>query len=688
MGVKAKISIIVGLGVLAGLLLSVFNTISMGRQNKGFLAVYRIDQAVRKVLSVRVAEKEFLYQGREESWKRIEADLKATGEGLGKAREQAPALGDKVEALQATVKKYGTGLAGLRSVVLGIKSGLSDFSRQGHGIEDLLQKELLTPLKGELSMARMLGSEVSPLKQTCVNNSAQVLDLLVRAKLNLVELFLFFDLDFYNRQKEEIGKELKRTRRNLLLSYQAVKDEKLYQTVQNFDRLLEELLALESRLVSLLRQRNSLEGDFEHIGQSMVAGSRSLLEEMRDVMELQAKTNRSVNWVIVAVVALALVVLGVSIGRSVTNPLESIMAFARDVADGHLEAQAKGSFSGEMARLNRDIENMVVELKEKMAEAETKSLEAVKEAEVASRAMAEAEEARHKAESARREGMLQAAAQLEGIVGNITSSSSELSDLVGQASRGTEVQRERTSETAAAMEQMNAAVLEVAENAGRAAEVSETTGKKAQEGASVVGEAVAAIGKVSDLAQALKEQMLSLGAQTDSIGHIMGVISDIADQTNLLALNAAIEAARAGEAGRGFAVVADEVRKLAEKTMAATRDVGQAIETIQGATKENVQATENAALAVQSATDLAGDSGRVLQEIVSLADSSTGRVQEIATAAEEQSVSSEHVNQAIEEIRNISEETAQGMARSNQAVAGMTGQARELQNLIRELQAV
>ncbi|GHV54337.1 hypothetical protein FACS1894206_06890 [Deltaproteobacteria bacterium] len=147
-------------------------------------------------------------------------------------------------------------------------------------------------------------------------------------------------------------------------------------------------------------------------------------------------------------------------------------------------------------------------------------------------------------------------------------------------SHGAEMQRARVESTASAMTEMNSTVMEVARNAGQASEQSEKTKDKANDGAELVNQVVKAINLVNKISGVLQTNMQELGAQAESIGGVMNVISDIADQTNLLALNAAIEAARAGEAGRGFAVVADEVRKLAEKTMSATQEVGGSITAI------------------------------------------------------------------------------------------------------------
>ena len=152
---------------------------------------------------------------------------------------------------------------------------------------------------------------------------------------------------------------------------------------------------------------------------------------------------------------------------------------------------------------------------------------------------------------------------------------------------------------------------EVAKNAGDAAEVSGSMRHCAEEGADIVRQVVKAIDDVQQIYGVLKQDMAQLGENARAITQIMGVISDIADQTNLLALNAAIEAARAGEAGRGFAVVADEVRKLAEKTMASTNEVGNAINAIRNSTEKSIKQVDVAAESIARATDLSNRSGQV-----------------------------------------------------------------------------
>ncbi len=279
------------------------------------------------------------------------------------------------------------------------------------------------------------------------------------------------------------------------------------------------------------------------------------------------------------------------------------------------------------------------------------------------------------------------ATQAMDISNRVAAAAEQLSAQVEQVTQGTERQSEQAHSTATAMEEMNSTVLEVARNAGQASEEAENTRSKAGEGANLVNEVLLAIENVNKVAQAVKANTEELGQQAEAIGNIMNVISDIADQTNLLALNAAIEAARAGEAGRGFAVVADEVRKLAEKTMTATVEVGTSIKQIQESTVNNVARVGEAAEGVGHATELAAESGRALDEIVQFASHTTELISGIATAAEEQSATSEEINRAVEEINRIAGETSTGMVESSSAVHELAQMAQELRVLLDKLQA-
>jgi len=404
----------------------------------------------------------------------------------------------------------------------------------------------------------------------------------------------------------------------------------------------------------------------------------------KDRQSIDATRSGMVWSILGSACVLGLVMLGVGLlaARSLTKPIVTTIDFARKVAGGQLDQELAVRRNDEIGDLAEALREMVKAIKDKIAEAEEKTREAASQAEQASQAKARAEEAHRKAEAARCEGMLSAAEQLEAVVQGISVVSSQLSKQIEITAGDMSVQEQRTAEAATAMEQMNATVLEVARSASNAAEQAGEARAKAQEGREVVGKAVAAIGQVDRMAAELERDMATLGGQASSISGIMGVISDIADQTNLLALNAAIEAARAGEAGRGFAVVADEVRKLAEKTMIATQEVGDSIRAIQEGTARNVGRVKSSAEASKNASELAGRSGQTLEAIAALVDETTAQVQSIAAASEQQSSSSEEINRIVEEVSRITSSTASGMRGSAQGVTELAGRSRELEVLI------
>jgi methyl-accepting chemotaxis protein len=285
----------------------------------------------------------------------------------------------------------------------------------------------------------------------------------------------------------------------------------------------------------------------------------------------------------------------------------------------------------------------------------------------------------------RQRTVLQVTSQASEISNRLAAASEELAAQVEEISRGTELQRTRVESTASAMTEMNSTVLEVARNAAQASGQSESTRVKAESGSGLVNQVIQAINEVDAASTTLQTHMKALGAQAENIGGIMNVISDIADQTNLLALNAAIEAARAGEAGRGFAVVADEVRKLAEKTMQATQEVSSGINAIQNSTHANMEAVDNAVHNIATATGLANSSGGALKEIVDMASASSAIVASIATAAEEQSATSEEINGAVEEINRVLGDTGNGMLQSSAAIQDLARMAQELRQVMGKL---
>ncbi len=453
----------------------------------------------------------------------------------------------------------------------------------------------------------------------------------------------------------------------------------------------------EKSAASWIRTDDSLKNilsDMQVLGENVIkqaiaaeeAGYKKLDEAKKSA---QAMTDQA-NTIIVSTIAIA-VVLGIIIAFSlasvISKPVVRGVEFATAVATGDFNRTLDINQKDEIGVLADALRKMVSTLKAKIEEAALESQNAQEEANKAKTATQEAEAAKQQAERAKADGMLQAAQQLESIVEIVTSASEQLSAQIEQSSHGAEEQADRMGETAAAMEEMNATVLEVAKNASSASSAADQAKIKAEEGASIVTQVVKGIEKVQQQSQEMKTDMGKLGNQAEGIGQILNVISDIADQTNLLALNAAIEAARAGEAGRGFAVVADEVRKLAEKTMAATKEVGDAIRGIQDGTKKNIDNVERTGKNIEEVTKLANNSGEALRHIVSLAETTTDQVRSIATSSEEQSATSEEINRSIESVNRISSETADAMRQSASAVSELANQAQMLKRLIDEMKS-
>jgi methyl-accepting chemotaxis protein len=410
--------------------------------------------------------------------------------------------------------------------------------------------------------------------------------------------------------------------------------------------------------------------------------------EKRELMEPARRTVMAIAWVALASLILIIGGIWLFMDRSVIRPLARVGTFLQAMGAGKYETRLETPHRGdEIATMFAALNAMAGRLGETIANVRAKSCEAEEKALACQAATDKAEAASRESRRAKADGMLQAANRLETVVSVVASASDALTGQVAQATRGSETQAKRVEETASAMTEMNATVLEVARNASEAARTSGQARTKAEEGTAVMGKMVAFMERVREQTQQSRESMGTLGKQAENIGRILNVISDIADQTNLLALNAAIEAARAGEAGRGFAVVADEVRKLAEKTMVATKEVGEASRGIQEGTRQNQAAVTQAAAAVEETAVLARQSGQTLGEIVALVDSTADQVRSIATASEQQSAASDAINRTIGEISNIAADTADVMRQSIQAVETLGGQVHELSALIAAMQS-
>ena len=235
---------------------------------------------------------------------------------------------------------------------------------------------------------------------------------------------------------------------------------------------------------------------------------------------------------------------------------------------------------------------------------------------------------------------------------------------------------------AEASEEMSHTSNDIAHNCSAAARASSHTTESATTGAAIVNQTIKGMGIIAERVSYTAKTVEALGNRSEQIGAIVGTIEDIADQTNLLALNAAIEAARAGEQGRGFAVVADEVRALAERTTKATREISEMIKAIQKETTEAVRAMEDGVHEVEKGATTSQESGRALEEIISSINEVSQQINQIAGAAEEQTATTSKVTSNLQNVSEIVQQSARGAEETAGAASLLAHQAQQLQNLV------
>jgi methyl-accepting chemotaxis protein len=267
------------------------------------------------------------------------------------------------------------------------------------------------------------------------------------------------------------------------------------------------------------------------------------------------------------------------------------------------------------------------------------------------------------------------ASQLVSAATEIASSSEEMS-------RGAQQQTDQTNQVSSAIEEMSATILESSKHTGEASGAARQAAEAAREGASIVQETVNGMNRIAEVVKNSAETIQDLAVSSDKIGEIISVIDDIADQTNLLALNAAIEAARAGEQGRGFAVVADEVRKLAERTTKATKEITDMIRGIQGDTEGAVGSMQKGIAEVEAGRKFADQAGESLKAILAFAQRVQDMVAQTASAAEQQSSASHQIAQNIESISKVTKENADGVVQAAAAAEELSRQAEGLNKMV------
>ncbi len=426
--------------------------------------------------------------------------------------------------------------------------------------------------------------------------------------------------------------------------------------IESIATQLKDYEEIQDKIELLARSKKSEEmgAAYDLLKSDATAKGREIGAELQTFMnDQQVKTNHDIDvlisrnnntqlilWIIGAFAICSAVSVAWFMGKRFSTTLARLLHRATSIASGDLTGDAiEATSSDEIAELTRAVNDM-------------------------------------------QKGLQQMIAALSGVANSVASTSEHISDEAATMAQSADTQKDQTHQLVSAMQEMSSTVLQVSENSNRAAEAAHKASETAHRGGTIVDQTLANMRSIADYVGTTARKIEELGKNSDQIGRIIGVIDEIADQTNLLALNAAIEAARAGEQGRGFAVVADEVRKLAERTTTATKEIAQMIETIQAETRLAVSAMEEGTRQVQDGVQSTAQAGDSLREIIHMAEQVGEMITHIATAAAQQSRATEEINLNLQEIGGLVEKSATSARESANSCQDVSALAVDLQKLV------
>jgi methyl-accepting chemotaxis protein len=604
---------------------------------QGHAQVGQLAQVNQEILQARRLERSFAIELSPQSAERVRASLTQVQGMLERLTQGAAAMeGTRLQTMQQAVAEYLKQFDNYveqqdraREARQDMRNAATEARDQFEVIElDMYDAVRELRLQGD----KLRGSDPLTLAETASGLSKRMLDLRGHESLYIID-----GSAEALEEWEYVSEDLQTVARSLMIWLDD-----------------EQKAAIETALQALtLYQRSFLY--YQQLREQNLATENAMIERARSVVDLaeaaQAGAEQAMlddsrrSLVLLGLMGAAAVVLGLCaallITRLIVVPLRQSVGFAQRIAAGDLSQDIPQQRRDEVGQLFAAMQDMTLSLRNLVG-------------------------------------------RIGGGVGQIAAAAEQLSAITAQTSAGVQTQKLETEQTATAMHQMAATVQEVAQNAEQASLAARDADREAQQGNRVVQQAVDQIDGLASEVEQSAEAIAALNQESARIGSVLEVIRNVAEQTNLLALNAAIEAARAGEQGRGFAVVADEVRALAKRAQDRTKEIESLIAGLQRMAKGAVEQMDSSRELTRRTVELAGEAGDALGRITQAVSTIEQMNQQIAAAAEEQSAVAEAINESVTRVRDIGEQSATASEQTAASSAELARLGVELQELVRQ----